>query len=197
MSLTLGVALATLVVAGAILLAPTIADCPGGSLAACLRDRVAGPSEPARPAGWIEAVATEYAPPPPPAAVTLAAPTGALTATAVPLLPAATPAVALHPPGGIMTTGATAGEGSPLATAALAAPTGTLAAGISAAAPPIASAVTLEAPEKTISSPIQVLKIEAELAPPVIRFDPAYPNVVVLPAPNTGADSSISTLDVR
>jgi hypothetical protein len=32
---------------------------------------------------------------------------------------------------------------------------------------------------------------------PVPKYNPRYPNVIVLPPPNTGADSSITTLELR
>jgi hypothetical protein len=70
---TLGVAAATLVVVGAILVGPSILECSkdGGGLGACLRDKAADnglispdvSSEPPPPAGWMEAVANEYEPP--------------------------------------------------------------------------------------------------------------------------------------
>jgi hypothetical protein len=33
--------------------------------------------------------------------------------------------------------------------------------------------------------------------PPVIKYDPRYPNVIVLPPPNTGANSSFATLTLN
>jgi len=224
LTLTVGLALVTLVVMGAVLVGPTIADCAGDSLAACLRDRVVTrpAPEPPRPVGWLEVNATEYEPPPPaavtltapagtlalagaapaatppaPAAATLAALPGELTAAAAP--PTAVPAapVLLAPVGAVAAIGTAGGEGVSPATAALAAPIGSLSAGMAPATPPMSPAIELHAPEKTISSPIQVPKIEAETRLPVIRFDPAFPNVVVLPAPNTGPDSSIRMLETR
>jgi hypothetical protein len=231
---------------GAILAGPIVASCPGDNLLACLRERAVAPAEPPRPAGWIEAVATEYAPPPP-AAATLSAPAGRLTATAVPRQMDAAPTIALAPAGGdLAALGAAPGEGVPPATAALTAPAGSLAAGPVPAAPaPLPATATLAAPagslaagpvpavppvspatatltapagslaaspapavaptlpkaelkspEQTISSPFDAPTIEAKLTSPPIRYNPAFPNVVVLPAPNTGPDSSIRTLDI-
>jgi pilus assembly protein FimV len=96
-SLTIGAAFATLLVAGGILAGPTIMACSsqGGSIGACLRDRldqsglvapkppaappVAPAEPPARDAGWIEANATEYEAPLPGVA-DLRGPPGALGA---------------------------------------------------------------------------------------------------------------------
>ena len=106
LSLTISVAVATLVVVTGILAGPTILDCArdGSKFGACLRDRVADSGliapegetiekpelvsetppplpplveEPPPPAGWIEANANEYAPRDP-ASVVLVAPKGAL-----------------------------------------------------------------------------------------------------------------------
>ncbi|HVY52433.1 MAG TPA: hypothetical protein VHA07_12845 [Devosia sp.] len=73
MSLTLGIALATLLVAGGIVAGPALVDCTGtpAGLGACLHAKAVDngllhetlPSAmpaPGRPAGWIEANATEY-----------------------------------------------------------------------------------------------------------------------------------------
>ena len=93
MSLTIGAAFATLLVAGGILAGPAILDCSsqGGSIGACLRDRLdqsglispnppaapSAPEAPARTSGWIEANATEYEAPLP-GAVDLRGPPGSI-----------------------------------------------------------------------------------------------------------------------
>jgi len=290
LSLTLSVALATLVVMGGILAGPALVDCArdGEHMGACLRDRVAGtglvaPDErqlrppaataeapvpdAARPAGWIEANATEYAPASPATAL-LAAPTGVLdvSGAATVQMPAPTgvalaapqgemtalagapavdrPAVALIAPGETLAaTGNVSAEPARPVAAALAAPVGQLAAGMAVPTPPAASAASWLAPRAALiearGGEPAVTAVEASVAPaaplatgtvlatrssappemppaaaqleasatapvpapelpaPVIRYDPQFPNVLVLPAPSSGEASSIRRLELN
>jgi hypothetical protein len=151
-SLTIGVAVATCVVVVGILAAPAIVDCsrePGG-LGACLRGKlddsgllgkkptvpvvttaevpVVVPVPRPRPAGWIEANATEYHPDPPAVAV-LSGDSGILAAHGLaPTVPKAEALVALVEPDGILDATGDAGAIAPDGTVALAGEDGLLAA---------------------------------------------------------------------
>ncbi|MEO6012763.1 MAG: hypothetical protein ABIQ30_04150 [Devosia sp.] len=63
------------------------------------------------------------------------------------------------------------------------------------------------APVKIVKAPVKVTKAPAKTvvakaaktakAPPPLKYDPRYPNVVVLPAPAKGKDSSFATLQLN
>lgn len=177
LTLTLGAALATCVVVAAILGGPAILDCSrdSGSIGACLRDKIddsgffgrkapatvvttakapiVPPAPRPRPAGWIEANATEYVPPPPAVAI-LSGDEGRLDATGlVQVAPSPDAQAALAEPQGRL--GATGGSGAAGAdgVVALNEPTGALIGTGSAPAPDRPDAqVALAPPAGTLSA---------------------------------------------
>jgi hypothetical protein len=71
-------------------------------------------------------------------------------------------------------------------------------------APPPVPARAVPAPAAPKAAPVRkpVAKAKAPARPhrsraPAIKYDPHYPNVLVLPPPNSGEDSSFATLEVR
>jgi hypothetical protein len=173
--------------------------------------------------GQAEAVALE----PPSAAggrVELAAERGDIVATSPPDLPPRPAATTLAPAPVVLAVAVSAPEVETPPAAALAPTAGGLEAGAAAAeaAPAAADLQPLPVPappsaeeappapepppaeEPAPAPPFETPLIEAEIAPPppnrpapMIRNDPAYPNVIVLPPPATGAGSSFATLELN
>lgn len=225
-NLTIAASMATLVVVGGILAGPAILDCSKATtgLGACLRDRL-DPTPPAPPVtedGWIDVAANEYAPPASVPVELEAAPTALVVAD----LPAADPVpmqVAIVPPAELAI--ASPAPDAATTSVALIDPEGTLDARggpelpplDTSSAAPLAPAPDIAAPvEATSSEPAPVtLSAEALLsseepsseAPPpealsedpalVVEFNPTYPNVIVLPTPLTGDNSSFRSLQLN
>jgi len=207
LSLTIGVAVATLLVAGGILAGPSILECgrDGGTFGACLRAKAAGAglihapvvADPdktsSRPDGWIAADATEYVSPPP-ATANLTAGAGAVAAdgsVASPRGPSGSTAMARAP--GALT--ATAGP-SPVSSPtdiALAAPPSPAGQGAAITAGPAGASADLLGPPGSVivtgAVPLAPLaKAEATVAamPGVLTTEGA-----IAPAPPVPARSAM------
>ena len=256
MNATVGVALATLLVAGSILAGPTVLECSRDSngFGACLRDKIGAggllapdarqpdvvadvPSDAPLPSpvagGWMEANANEYEPP---ASVPVELNATAADLAAAELAPAseAPVEVAIVPPMELaIGTSAPPGEGAavmldgagldlvaegtpssdpePPAEVALVGPQGavtamspvpevsadagatlTMADGLQAAGADGETSVAVVAPE-----PAPVTVEATPEAPPAIVFNPQYPNVLVLPPPASGDNSSFRSLQLN
>jgi hypothetical protein len=196
---------------------------PGG-FGACLRDRLdRSPPVPLGPPiedGWLDANANEYEPPSSPP-VDLEASPAALSASELPSASAVPAEVAIAPPSDLAV--ASPVLDMPTATVALLGPEGTLAvaavpgpsADPSVARQPLVPTPDLAIPVEPPSSepaPV-VLSAESSSEPPspeptpvepepslepptlIVEFNPAYPNVIVLPTPLTGEDSSFRSLE--
>lgn len=269
LSFTIGIAFATLVVGGGILATPALLDCSHQpqSFGACLRGKVIDggflPPEPApptvassepasRPAGWIEANATEYETPASgtaelsaepgrldafgalpsaeiSAGVALSDPGTAVSADGLILLPAPSADAALAPiiTGSIDAAGdgawasGLAGDASIEPPALRPPPQAVGHVGITARgqgraslAPQLIADLSPTPPLAEIA-PTPPPKAPPRLMPPMVpraaalvkpapapqprspKYDPRYPNVLVLPPPNTGENSSFATLEVR
>lgn len=136
--------------------------------------------------------------------IALAAPMGALSAMGAGNEPVSPAELTLLPKGGVLRAGG--GEGTAPALEANAAPVrgiGDLTITGSIGADPVPGGTALTAPEPLpFEEPL--IKAEAEMPPlpvtdprPVIRFDPQFPNVLVLPPPASGEDSSFRTLQLN
>jgi len=267
---TLGVAAATLVVVGAILVGPALLECSrdGGGFGACLRGKAADSglisqelsSEQPAPAGWMEAVANEYAPPvsvqvelegTPADLLAEVAESSSAEAAQVAITPAAelatiAPAqeepavsVALNGPQGEISARGTLVEKGVDGIAGLSqsddgmlmaeAPS-EAAAGVSVAVEPIGPADDLTSavePPPSEAAPVELSaepissepepsdpepshpqpsepsppssEPEAPFAEPaiVVEFNPQFPNVIVLPPPTVGDDSSFRLLQLN
>ena len=128
----------------------------------------------------------------PVAKVALVGPVGAVTATAVPPPVAADPLAKLVP---VKPTGTLSVTGpAEASSAAEPVPVAPLPAKPKLALPVQAAPSVVELTAEVAPMPIAVPARRPDPpveAPPVITFNPAYPNVVVLPPPATGANSSI------
>lgn len=223
-NLTVAAAMATLVVVGAILAGPAILDCskvPGG-FGACLRDRLdptpVTPPAPPLEDGWLDANANEYEPPASPP-IELEASTAALSAVELPSAMVAPVEVAVAPPAADLAIASPAPDAGTVSVA-LVGPEGTMA----VAAAPEPPADPSAAPEPLVPAPdlvIPVVPPSSEPAPVVlsaepssepsvepepssepaptliVEFNPAYPNVIVLPAPLSGDDSAFRSLQLN
>lgn len=169
--------------------------------------------EPAKPTGWIDAQATELASEPS-AAVALKAPGGTIDVAArPPAADGAAVAATLASPKGEMRAGGANIEPTAPAQSALAPQLGAVATTGSIGALPLPWAAELIGrPPPAFEEPLVEAAVEvpappvaepeaapAAAAPPpqVVRFDPQYPNVLVLPAPAKGEDSSFRTLQLN
>jgi hypothetical protein len=223
-NLTIAVAMATLVAVGGILAGPAILDCsknPGG-IGACLRDRLdpPGPVTPPAPPfedGWIDAAANEYEPPAV-APVELESSPANLTVAGLPPDPPMPPEIVVAPaaeldiaspqpdeeiasvaiaaPPGDLTVVSPEPTPDPITTAALSQPpAGDIA--ITATPEPIFAVP----PPVTLSAEPTAVAPEPEPSPEeptlVVEFNPIYPNVIVLPAPLSGDDSSFRALELN
>lgn len=129
--------------------------------------------------------------------VALVGPVGAMTATAVPPPAAADPSARLVPvkPAGTLSVSAPV-EASSAAEPMLVTPLPAkprLPLPVEAAPPAVE--LTAEVAPAPIAAPVKRFDPPVE-AGPMIRFNPAYPNVVVLPPPATGANSSIQAWNI-
>jgi hypothetical protein len=217
--------MATLLAVGGILAGPAILDCsktPGG-FGACLRDKL-DPAEPITPPvtddGWMDAAANEYEPPAS-VPVELEASPAQLAAAELPAESIEPAEAAIAPPAAELAIASPPPEAD-TASVALIGPEGTLSVAAASAEPPsapVAPQPLAPAPELAIpvappsSEPAPVeLSAEPSAPPPpeepssepepsaptlVVEFNPSYPNVIVLPTPLTGDDSSFRSLQLN
>lgn len=173
---------------------------------------------PPQPAGWLEANATELTSESP-AAADLTAPAGTLDAAALPTMPGGTWAdIALAPGQGTLAANGEVGTTTTLTANVAAVPamgeigaTGSIGADSAIGAAELAPAVPVPEPEvPAFEQPLVEAVVEtppppapepvtpvAEAPPPVISFDPNYPNVLVLPPPASGEDLSFRALQLN
>jgi hypothetical protein len=199
-STTIGAAAATLLVVGAILVWPSASHCaadPEG-WGTCLRNLLserglAGPDAPvdpvqppAGPSGWLDARADEPAAPKIPV-IELAGNRARLDAAEIPLVRPASPQVAFAPAAPELAVVAVPAAPLVATPATLNDPAGALSARGADAPPTLVppTVLTATAPEMATEPVLEVTEVP--------RFDPAYPNVLVLPLPN-GDNSSVRTL---
>jgi hypothetical protein len=198
-STTIGAAAATLLVVGAILVWPSASHCaadPEG-WGTCLRNLLSerglaepdAPVEPlqppAGPSGWLDARADEPVAPMVPM-IELASSPARLDAAEIPVVSPASPQVALAPAAPELAVVAVPAAQPVTTPATLNDPAGALSARGADAPPAVIPPTVLTAAPEMATEPV----LEVNEVP---RFDPAYPNVLVLPLPN-GDNSSVRTL---
>lgn len=174
---------------------------PGGSMDAAGwlagQGQIAGDAALTARGGKIEAGGDVASPSVPDVEVALAAPLGALSATGAGNAPVLPVELTLQPKAGVL--GADGGEGLTPVLEANAAPVrglGDLTITGGVGSDPVPGGTILVAPEP-LAFDAPLIKAEIADAPPVIRFDPQYPNVLVLPTPDSGEDSSFRMLQLN
>jgi hypothetical protein len=199
-STTIGAAAATLLVVGAILVWPSASHCAAESegWGTCLRNLLSerglpepdAPVEPlqppAGPSGRLEARADEPAAPKV-TMIEIAGSPARLNAAEIPVVSPASPQVALAPAAPELAVVAVPAAPTNTTPATLNDPAGALSARGADAPPAVAPPTVLSAtaPKMATEPVLEVMEVP--------RFDPAYPNVLVLPLPN-GDNSSVRTL---